>query len=72
MENPEDIITIKNYYSEMESSIAKSILESNGIKCTIVGKRSPWLGSSDSELKVLRRDTERAIKILDEYQQEIK
>jgi len=69
MENPEDIITIKTYYSDAEASLAKGILESNGIKCMLFEKTPLWLGGGESKLKVLRKDSERAIKLLEESDQ---
>ena len=66
MENPEDIIAIKTYYSDIEAGLAKGVLGSNGIKCVIADSRPGWLGGGESRLKVLRKDAERAIKMLEE------
>ncbi|MFA5743130.1 MAG: hypothetical protein WCX77_03405 [Candidatus Paceibacterota bacterium] len=66
MENPEEIITIKTYYSGAEAGFAKNILESNGIKCILFEKTPLWLGGGESKLKVLRKDVEKSIKILEE------
>jgi hypothetical protein len=69
MENPEDIIAIKTYYSDTEAGLAKNFLGSSGIKCVIADSRPGWLGAGESKLKVLRKDAERAIKILEESDQ---
>ena len=69
MENPEDIITVKTYYSEAEAGFAKNILESNKIKCILFEKTPLWMGGGESKLKVLRKDAERAVKILEESEQ---
>ena len=66
MEKPEDIITIKTYYSDAEAGLAKNLLESSGIKCVITDSTPGWLGGGESKLKVKRKDVEIALKILEE------
>ena len=73
MEN-EEIVTIKTYYSDAEADFAKNILEQNGIKAMVAGRTSIWAGGGASfspELKVFKKDAERAIKILEGSKQPV-
>lgn len=75
MENPNDIITIKTYYSDAEAEFAKDILKANGIRAMVAGRTSMWIGSgvySSPELRVKRKEAEKALKILEEARQPIK
>ena len=74
MENQEELITIKTYYSDAEADFAKNILEANGIKTIVAGRTSMWAGGGASfspELKVFKKDAEKALKILEEAKQPV-
>ena len=74
MENQEELVTIKTYYSDAEADFAKNILEMNGIKAMVAGRTSTWAGGGASfspELKVWKKDAEKALKILEEAKQPV-
>ena len=69
MTNENDkLVTVAEYLVIYDAEFAKSLLESSGIKATIVGENVHGLYPADGmlnvELKVFQRDVERAKGIL--------
>lgn len=66
----EDIVEIGNFADYFEVTLAKEILESNGIKCIITGVNLNMLAiNSEEKIKLLvnKNDTEKGLELLTSF-----
>ena len=65
-DDPEEFVTVKEFIEPIEAQMAKSVLESAGVECFLLGENTNSLLSAAfyAQLQVHKKDEADALKIL--------
>ena len=72
-DDPEEFVTVKEFIEPIEAQMAKSVLESAGVECFLLGENTNSLLSAAfyTQLQVHKKDEADALKILDSPDEEL-